>query len=301
VQARTHVVSLFVLGDRRAVRFADVSKVHFLQALGLAIEAVERGEPGDLLHHLSRLQATSGGAKELRRSFSIVDHKVAEAEFFLGRLHECSFNVFQAHCYTRAFISSARSIAFALQAVMSKEDGFSDWYARHQATLRDDRLARFFHEFRTVNQHIGDNLVRGGQVKEGTIRHYFMPSRDLPEVPEVDLAEAAEAYFRTVLQIVFDCYVRFGPQIDQQQRFTADYFASIGKTIADAEEELGLPRGWTDVVPGAIEYRWQALRDHVADGCEINRIFEQYLGVSTPRPARLPAWAGKNCVCCSYS
>jgi len=48
---------------------------------------------------------------------------------------------------------------------------------------------------------------------------------------------------------------------------------ALGKSIEDAEVELGLPRGWTDFGKDGIDpHRWQALRD-VADGCRIEREF----------------------------
>jgi hypothetical protein len=225
-----------------------------------------------------------------QRSFSLVDHKVAEAEFFLVKLGACGLEFFAARCYASAFVASARSITFALQAVLCDADGFAEWYATQQERLRTDRTARFFHQFRTVNQHIGDNLVSGGSVGPGRpVMYWFQPSHDVREVPADDVMTACAKYFRALLEVVFDCYVCFGPLIDAHQRYTAEYYASIGKGIEDAEEEFGIPRGWTDIGDPALSpYRWQVLRDQSA-GCEINHIFEIYLGRTTPHPERLPS------------
>jgi hypothetical protein len=223
-----------------------------------------------------------------QRSFSLVDHKVGEAEFFLTKLGACAFDFFAARCYAGAFVASARSITFALQAVLGDADGFPDWYAVEQDRLRANRIARFFHQFRTVNQHIGDNLVSGSSVAPGRpVKYWFQPTPEVPEVPDDDVMTACREYFCMLLCIVFDCYLRFGPVIDARQRYTAEYFASIGKTIEDAEEECGFPRGWTDIGdPASLPYRWQALRDQ-AGGCEIDQLFETYLGRTTPCPERL--------------
>jgi hypothetical protein len=225
------------------------------------------------------------------RSFSIVDQKVAEAAFFLEKLRACRYEMFDVQCYTSAFVSSARSITFALQAVLADVPGFSVWYKAHESALRSNPLARFFHEFRTVNQHIGSNLVSAAAGHAGQVHYYFMPTPDVPEVPSEALVAAADRYFHLLLDIVFECYVVFGPHIDGQQRYTADYFAAIGKTIEDAEEELGFPRGYTTVGdPTETPYRWQALRDYAAGSCEINHVFDKYLGKMTPHPPRLPPY-----------
>jgi hypothetical protein len=92
-----------------------------------------------------------------------------------------------------------------------------------------------------------------------------------------------------ILSLVYECYVDFGPEVDAQQRYTAEYFAKRGKTIEDAEQELGFPRGYTDIGRPDLEpYRWELLRRR-SPGCEINEIFEEYLGRTAPCPQPLPA------------
>lgn len=228
----------------------------------------------------------------MRRSFSLVDHKVAEAAFFLGKIPDCGYDFFGVQCYVSAFASSTRSITFALQSVLSGLDVFAEWYEMRRQELRGDPLARFFHEFRRVNQHIGENLVNNisGGPGEPT-RYWFTPTDDVPHVPNDDVHTSCKKYMVTITSLVYDCYIEFGPHIDGHQRYTEDYFWSIGKTITDAEEEIGFPRGWTDIGDSHAEaYRWQAIRDNVI-GCEINHIFDEYLGKTTPIPERLPPYA----------
>jgi len=226
------------------------------------------------------------------RSFSLVDHKVAEAEFFLSKLRECDRNFFAVRCYVSAFAASARTVTFALQSVLSDAPGFEEWYRPHQERLKENRLARFFHEFRRINQHIGDNLVTSGFSAIGErARFWFGPTPDVSDAPDEDVETACEQYFKMILVLVLECYQHFGPLIDAHQRYTAQYFESQGRTIEDAEEEVGFPRGWTDNGdPAAVDYRWQALRSSLS-GCEINHIFTEYLGAQTTVPSRLPPYA----------
>ncbi|XAL98829.1 hypothetical protein OT109_14715 [Phycisphaeraceae bacterium D3-23] len=223
------------------------------------------------------------------RTFSHVDQKLAESEFFLERVRDSDCDSFGIRCYVSAFASSARSVTFALQSSMTGVKGFGSWYKRKQENLRGDKLARFFHEFRRINQHVGDNLVKGFSSSPGNAPRYsFHPTQDVPWVPQEDVATACQSYFVVVLSTVFDCYIDFGPEIDAQQRYTHDYFVSQGKTIEDAEEELGYPRGWTDIGKPDLEpYRWELLRRQ-APGCEINHLFDHYLDKVTPCIEKLP-------------
>ncbi|MFT3787818.1 MAG: hypothetical protein QM770_16880 [Tepidisphaeraceae bacterium] len=223
------------------------------------------------------------------RTFSHVDGKLAEAEFFLKEIKGCDHDFFAIRCFVSAFSSSARSVTFALQSCLTGVAGFEEWYKARQKALRDNKLARFFHEFRRINEHVGDNLVAGGRTVPGQEpKHWFLPSEDVPWVPDEDVATACHTYFLMVLSLVFDCYVDFGPEVDAQQRYTPEYFQTIGKTIEDAEEELGYPRGWTNIgKPELDAYRWELLRRRTP-GCEINGLFEAYLGETTPCPEPLP-------------
>ena len=227
----------------------------------------------------------------MTRSFGLVDYKVQEAEYFLLELRhrgkEINFAAVQ-FCAS-AFVSAARSITYAMQASLKSHPKFEPWYAKRQELLRSDPLARFFHDFRTVTQHIGTNVVAGGsRGDDGTFYYYFAPCPDLPTVPEQDVLSACESYFVMILRLVYDCYVELGPIIDGQQYFTQANFEAMGKTIEDAEQELGFPRGWTDIDrPGIEPYRWQALRKQ-ADGCLIEDQFEHWLKKYLPRSNSLP-------------
>jgi hypothetical protein len=48
--------------------------------------------------------------------------------------------------------------------------------------------------------------------------------------------------------------------------------------LEDIEEELGFPRGWTDVEGTTEESRIQMLRQQFERDVTINSVFEKYLG-----------------------
>ena len=72
----------------------------------------------------------AGQRRELleMRSFGLVDHKIAEAEFFFTEISKCGFNFFAFRCYVSAFVSSTRSVTFAIQASLRGLVGFDGWY-----------------------------------------------------------------------------------------------------------------------------------------------------------------------------
>lgn len=224
----------------------------------------------------------------MARSFDLVDLKVAEAEFFLERIPDCGYDFFAVRCYVSAFVSSSRSITFALQACLRDYEGFNAWYQERQNCLKQDPLAKFFNDFRRINQHIGDNVVSCGAGGPGRkTLYFFAPTVDLPVVPSEDVESVCRKYFLTVLDLVYSCYLDFGPIVDPKQHYTEEHFSRMGKTVEDAEEELFGVRGWTEVSGYPDKYRWQALRDSMP-GCQINHIFDTYLQKTVPEPARLP-------------
>lgn len=223
----------------------------------------------------------------MSRSFSLVDGKVAETEFFLRKMKEVHFDFFALRCYVSAFTTSARTITYALQAVMKQIEGFESWYKERQLEMKANPLACFFNKLRTVSHHIGANLASAGSTGPNqTPLFWFVRTPDLVEIPKDDVVFACDKYFRSLLELVFRCYVDFGTDINSHQHYTAEHFAELGKTIEDAEEEIIGVRGWTAVEGFGEEFRWQALRDQIP-GCEIDDIFMTYLGKRSPCPPRV--------------
>lgn len=112
------------------------------------------------------------------RSFDLVDEKVGEADFFLDRLLTAGWDMFPVRCYFSAFVASARSITFALQAALKGLEGFDSWYEQRQQALQDNKTARFFNAVRRASQHIGINPVTQGVMRtcaSEKVKWYFAP------------------------------------------------------------------------------------------------------------------------------
>lgn len=241
-------------------------------------------------HHAARQTSLTlqrgrsvGEGIAMSRPFGLVDSKVQEAEYFLERILKADRFFFGVRCDAVAFTAAMRSITFAMQSSQKGIPDFDAWYAKKQEQMRSDPLARFFNSFRRISQHIGDNAVIGGSSSEGNALFYFGLLPDLKEVPAIDVASACTAYFRSTLEMVYECYLRFATRINGQWYFTQDNFASLGKTIEDAEEELGLQRGWTQVSGYDDKTRWFYLRKQ-ANGCNIQQEFVTWLGRRVPYP-----------------
>lgn len=223
----------------------------------------------------------------MARSFGLVDYKVLEAEYFLEQIQQFRRkpSLFEIQFVASAFASATRSITFAMQSALAGSCGFESWYGPKQKLLRDDPIARFFHDFRRVTQHIGEPVIGAGSFTGGLATYFFSPSSDLPKVPDLDVVSACELYFRTVLRLVYDCYAHFGPLIDAQQYFTREHFSSKGKTLDDALEEIGFPRGYL-TIPGqrTDEEAWRAIRRQSGMGCMVQPQFEKWLGLRIRHP-----------------
>ena len=198
--------------------------------------------------------------------------------------------MFAVQCFTDAFVSSARTMTFSLQAVCDEIPGFKSWYCEKQETLKSDSLARFFHRYRTVSIHIGDTCVRAGSNMRNAdghsiIKHYFLPLPDLADPPREDVYTACRTHFSNLLTLVLEVYQKFPSDVDDRWYFTRTNFDGLGKSIEDAEAELGFPRGWTDIGdPEMLDERWRMLRKTQTSGCQIQGLFAEYLGCRFPGP-----------------
>lgn len=217
-----------------------------------------------------------------QRSFGIVDDKVIEADFFLEKLGNAGLDFFEARCYFSAFVSAARSITFALQSVMSEVRGFDAWYKQHQTKLKAHPTARYFQRARTILQHIGENPMTGGAVYRDDqgqrhVEYFFTPSDEdnLESPPASDVATACRIYLVLMIELVKDCYRCFGTVVDPDQYYTPNNLRSLGISIEDVEEELGFPRGWTQLPGASDEERLSALRRNIPPS-QIVPIFAKY-------------------------
>lgn len=217
----------------------------------------------------------------MSRSFGLVDEKLAEADFFLEKLAASESQFHEVRYYFSAFVSSSRSVTFALQAAMSGVEGFDEWYAGKQEALKADANARFFHDARTESQHMGINPVNLGSFKthpdgKRAVEYYFNYGlfNTSRFVPDTDVVSACRGYMKFIVEIIWECYQAFGSVIDSAQYYTLENIGKLGLTIEDVEESLGFPRGWTKGIPD--EKRIWVLGQQVSEP-DIDWLFVKYL------------------------
>jgi hypothetical protein len=193
---------------------------------------------------------------------------------------EAGSNWFEFSCYLNAFLSGARSLTLALQRFKSIQ-GFKEWYEPHQSALKSDPLAKYILEVRNDTVHGGPNPVVGASFY-GRKSEYRFQEQD--KLEPKDIVSCCRAHFINLLKIVYDCYVVLGVNIDPQQFYTREHFATLGLTIDDAEVEIW---GWimTSYVKEGLDEddRWHELRSKVGE-CQINHLFNGYLNQVTPQP-----------------
>lgn len=221
-----------------------------------------------------------------------MEDKVYESDFFLEKLNSGLF--FEARYYLSAFLSSSRSITFALQASLTGVNGFEEWYQEKQEQLRNNSLARFFVNARNESQKIGLYHLNSGKAykdENGNLccKYYFVDFQSSTNVAEYllqsfirhedekmqDVGTLCRQYLTDLIEIVFDCFSRFGSIIDPDKYYSLCNLKNQGKTIEDIEEELGFPRGFTNV-GGNENDRLKHLRK-TQPGTQIDRMFQKHL------------------------
>jgi hypothetical protein len=202
-------------------------------------------------------------------SFQLVDVKVAQANFFLGKLARAADNAFEFHCYLTAFVGCCRSVTYALQAVMSETPGFAEWYGRKQKALQNSSVARYFHSVRNLDQHVGA-IVIGSRVETPErffkeVKYSFATenSEKMPAPPPTDVMSACHQYYDEIAQVVADCCGKFGIPIDPKVHFTQINFDSVGNSLGDALEEIVADRDAYFPELRGIDNQWLILRELV--------------------------------------
>lgn len=225
-------------------------------------------------------------------SFGVVEEKVYESEFFLGKLIESDF--FEARFYFSAFVSAARSVTFALQFSMNGVNGFGEWYSKAQASLKSDTLTPLFKEIRNDIIHKGINpfnsvppevladFMRNQLLRDSNRNHFLFVKVAKSEWNQIEVIQASKQYMKLLVTLIYDCYFKYCNVVDPRWYFTEENFRKLGKTIEDALEELGFPRTWFDGMSIGHE-AWRAIRHNVAL-CPLNPLFDKYLGKIIPDP-----------------
>lgn len=233
--------------------------------------------------------------KSENRSFGAVEERLCESEYFLRQIGAEPPLSMESRYYFSAFVSSSRSVTWAMQASLRHIDGFDTWYKSVQDRLREQPNAKYFVATRNRLEKRGHNpLNQSGFVSlasllrdqlHGRHSHFLLiPSPDSDSEQLIDALAACEEYFSELVAIVWECYDRFRSVVDPRWYFTETNFVGMNLTLEDAVEEAGFPRTWLTAVPSADSKQlWRLLR-RGQPSCAINHIFEQYLGRSITDP-----------------
>ncbi len=187
------------------------------------------------------------------RTFDNVDLKLAEADFLLEKLEGTRGNVIEAGFYFSAFVSAARSVTFALQTVMAKAEGFTDWYAERQRELSVNLVAKYFVNRRNEATKTGERAIFSAErvpTEDGGTdwEYFFWPPMSDDRAADHELVpviRTVRQYMESLTELIAGCYEGFGPVIDPDRYYTEENLARLGITIEDVEESLGFPGGWT--------------------------------------------------------
>lgn len=222
-------------------------------------------------------------------NFEIVDKKISEVEFFLAKMIEAGSNWEHFQFYLSAYLSASRTTTLAIQRFV-EIPGFDNWYKKQRDALKKDPIAKFMLDTRNAHVHGDTYPISGAKFYQGISEYNFVTNGKF--TPSADIVSLCRLHFINLLKIIYDGYVKLGVHIDPQQFYTKEHFASLNKTIDDAEIEV---RGWimeSYIAEGFNDDdRWFELRSYVGE-CSINHLFYGYLNKVTPQPI-LPDYLGE--------
>ncbi|MCB9826674.1 hypothetical protein H6804_00135 [Candidatus Nomurabacteria bacterium] len=207
----------------------------------------------------------------MSKSFGIVEYKLTETEFFLDKIintEKKQINWHEMNFYFSAFLTSARSITFAIQVSINGDQDLIENYKEEQDKLKQNPEARFFVEARNLSEKVGYYPIRNGCSKinddgEREMLWYFdiWNEHALNYMPDEDVITVSKRFFVTLLKMVQSFYVRCGDIIDSEKYYTLENLQQKGISIEDVEEELGFPRGWAKLEGVSDKERINQIRD----------------------------------------
>src|SRR5262245_13206603 len=164
------------------------------------------------------------------KTYNLVNEKLQEADFFLDRMKDCPPEFETFRFYFSAFCSSCRGVTFALQYVGRKFARFDEWYEPVKERLRDDPLARLFHDFRTDTQKKGMNPVNravsdpSDSAGERLLYYFCSVVGKAPTGFEGgDVLTLSKKYMSTVVGVIRQFYEDFRAEIEKDSDEEAMY------------------------------------------------------------------------------
>lgn len=103
------------------------------------------------------------------RDLMLVGTKLREADYFVTRMGEASMDLWAFSCDLSAFLSSARSVTFTMQSVMSGHPRWNAWYAEALRETFGPR-AELMTTLRNISEKNGGPRLTSGSMVRGVLR-----------------------------------------------------------------------------------------------------------------------------------
>ncbi|MFT5592447.1 MAG: hypothetical protein ACI8SR_000806 [Oceanicoccus sp.] len=213
-------------------------------------------------------------------SIGNIENKVIELEKILHQLYKPVIDIKEFEDFLSLYFVSLRNIFFSIRK-LSRKDEFYEWYKKSIVEVEKINSFEFFMAIK--GEHV---LVENGVLYNELEKIVLSIPTELNTLhsSNIDIANECKQLFLVLLSVILDCYRMLGPIVDSQQYFTKEYFASINKTIDDAEYEVyGYIRESYIEEGFDADDRWLELRAEVKE-CSINHLFYSYLKKVTPQP-----------------
>lgn len=208
-------------------------------------------------------------------SLLLVEERLLEANYFARRVarHRAGEEV---RYELNAFLSAARSVTFLLQKEMSNVPGFSNWWHDQRSILAADPASVFFLRLRNFSQKEGRISIVGTSGPLGTRgRWIYRFAGNEDRVPQSllhrDIVQCCREHVAKLARVVLACMEKFPFHTCPARAISREGMATLGLSLADIENALGLPRGWTEVGnPDEIEMDQRfALLQRQVDGVDV--------------------------------
>lgn len=211
-------------------------------------------------------------------SLLLVEEKLVEAKYFIGRMIRCRHHEYFAFDLN-AFLSASRSVAFLIRKEFGRVPGFRDWWSDYDLRMNEEPATAFFRDLRNFSQKEGRvRLVGHGRwiVKAKRSRFEYEFVSGTVQVPESlkgrDVVEACRTHLGRMASLALDAALAFPFHACPLNALTVEGVAALSLDLDEVDELLGLPRGWTNLDrEWPMEDRLQLLRRQV-DGVDFGAI-----------------------------
>ncbi|HEV7228224.1 hypothetical protein [Brevundimonas sp.] len=192
-----------------------------------------------------------------------------EADYFIDRMREADSTNFQYEM--NAFLAACRAVPELIGAEL-KPTGptFRRWWKERFSAFQSVPTVEFFFSLRNFSLHRGAVSMTGGALfKEGQVQWTYRFAGHIDPVPEAlvnrDACACCTEHLALTAALVIEVEQTFPLLVCPTRSLASPQgLDAIGISLDEAEESLGLPRGWTDVPSLSREDRHRLLRQKFA-------------------------------------